>query len=286
MEPRKPHPVSRRDFIRLGAAGAAALCAARFAPFAAAADRKKIPVGLQLYSIRDDCEKDLPATLEVVAKTGYVGVEFAGYYGRNAKDLRKLLDSNGLKCCGTHTGVDTLLGDNLKKTVEFHQALGNKFLICPGLPGEYTNSIAAWRKTADLFNEIAEKAKADGMRVGYHNHSQEFKAVDGQVPWDVFFSNTKPEVVMQLDTGNAMGGGADPVAILKKYPRRAGTIHLKEHGGSGDFGDGKCPFKEIFELCEAAGGTEWYIIEQETYKYPPLQCVKQCMEFMKKMGKA
>jgi sugar phosphate isomerase/epimerase len=280
------HPqVSRRDFIRLGAAGAAALCVGRFAPLAWAAAGKKIPVALQLYSVRDDCDKDLPKTLEAVAKMGYVGVEFAGYYGRDAKALRELLDANGLVCCGTHTGIDTLLGDALKKTVEFHQTLGNKFLICPGLPGEYTKSHQAWLDTAKVFNEIAAKAKADGMRVGYHNHSAEFKPMDGEAPWDTLFSNTKPEVVMQLDTGNAMGGGGDPVAILKKYPGRAATVHLKEHGGSGDFGDGDMKWKEVFNLCETTGGTAWYIIEQESGKGAPLDCVQQCVDFMKKMGK-
>ena len=95
---------SRRDLLKLGL-GAAAVCTTGVNLFAA--DKKKIPIGLQLYSVRNDCQKDLPAVIQAVAKMGYQGVEFAGYYGRKADELRKLLDDNGLKCCGTHTGLNT-----------------------------------------------------------------------------------------------------------------------------------------------------------------------------------
>ena len=125
--------ISRRDLLKMGV-GAAALCATGRGPLHAAAKTgKKIPIALQLYSLRDDCGKDLPGTLVAVGKLGYQAVEFAGYYGRNAQQLRKLLDESDLKCCGTHTGLDTLLGDNLQRTIEFHKTLGNKFLIVPWL---------------------------------------------------------------------------------------------------------------------------------------------------------
>src|SRR5208283_627787 len=94
-----------------------------------AEETKKIPIALQLYSVRNDCEKDLPSVLKIVAEIGYKGVEFAGYYGRNAKQLRQLLDDNGLKCCGSHLGLEAIRGGNLTKTVEFNKTLGNPFLI-------------------------------------------------------------------------------------------------------------------------------------------------------------
>ena len=100
---------------------------------AESAEKKKIPIGLQLYSVRTECARDLPGTISAVGKMGYKAVEFAGYYNRDAKTLRKLLDDAGLKCCGTHIGLETLLGDNLSKTVEFNQTLGNQFHIVPGL---------------------------------------------------------------------------------------------------------------------------------------------------------
>jgi hypothetical protein len=105
--------------------------------------KRQAPIGLQLYSVREDCKRDLPGTIAAVGKMGYDGVEFAGYYDRSAEDLRKMLDDNGLVCCGTHTGLDTLLEDNLAKTIEFNKTLGNKYLIVPGLPEKNSSSTAS-----------------------------------------------------------------------------------------------------------------------------------------------
>ena len=102
-----------------------------------------IPIALQLYCVREDCEKDLAAVLDAVAEMGYEGVEFAGYYDRGAEELRQMLDARGLVCCGTHTRIDTLLGDALAETIAFNKTLGNPFLIVPGLPEEMRNSRAA-----------------------------------------------------------------------------------------------------------------------------------------------
>ena len=283
--------LSRRDFLKQSALAAAAAGAAALPlPLLAAGEYggKRIPVGLQLYSVREQCAKDLPGTVAAVAKMGYKGVEFAGYYGRDAKTLRQLLDDNGLKCCGTHTGLDTLLGDNLQKTIDFNLTLGNKFLIVPGLPGERTKSRQAWQQTADLFNELADKVKKHKMRVGYHNHTIEFKALDGELPWDTFFGHTKREVVMQFDTGNAMQGGGDATIYLKKYPGRAATVHIKPFSKAKSnalMGDDELPWKEIFRLCETSGRTEWYIIEYESDAYPPLISVEKTIEVMKQWGK-
>jgi len=248
----------------------------------------RVPIALQLYSVRDDCAKDFGGTLKAVAKMGYEGVEFAGYHGRSASELRKMLDDLNLKVAGTHIGLDTLLGDELKKTVEFNRTLGNKLLIVPGLAEERRNSAKAWLETAKLFNELAVKVKPYGMRVGYHNHVVEFQPMDGTLPWDIFFGNTTQDVVMQLDTGNALHGGADPIPLLEKYPGRATTVHLKEHSASYDkalIGEGDVRWREVFRLCETTGKTEWYIVEQETYALPPLECVDKCLKSLKKMGK-
>ncbi|MFQ6131814.1 MAG: sugar phosphate isomerase/epimerase family protein [Armatimonadota bacterium] len=248
----------------------------------------RIPIALQLYSVRNDCEKDLPGTLAAVAKMGYEGVEFAGYYGRSAAELRTMLDDLGLKVAGTHTGLDTVLGDELKRTVEFNRTIGNRYLVVPGLPEERRNSIAAWRETAELFNEIAAQLEPEGMLTGYHNHHIEFPPMEGEVPWDVFFSNTRPEVIMQLDLGNAMHAIDDPVPYLEKYPGRAITVHLKEHSKTNDkalIGEGDVRWDECFRLCESVGATEWYIVEQESYAYPPLECVERCLKSLKEMGK-
>jgi sugar phosphate isomerase/epimerase len=248
----------------------------------------KIPIALQLYSVREDCARDLPGVLAAVAKMGYEGVEFAGYHGYSAAELRRMLDDVGLKVAGTHIGLDTLLGEEFERSVEFHQTLGNKFPIVPGLAEERRNSKAAWLDTARVFNEIAEKLKPLGMQTGYHNHFIEFAPMEGEVPWDLFFGNTLPEVVMQFDTGNAMHGGADPIPFLERYPGRATTVHLKEYSATNDkalIGEGDIPWEEVFRLCETASGTEWYIVEQESYAYPPLECVDRCLKALREMGK-
>jgi sugar phosphate isomerase/epimerase len=247
-----------------------------------------IPIGVQLYSVRHECEKDLPGTLTALAKMGYEGVEFAGYYKRSANELKKLLDDNGLKCCGTHIDLNTLLGDRLAGTVEFNQTLGNKYLIVPGLSPERTQTRQNWLDTARTFNDIADKVKSSGMRVGYHNHSIEFQPLDGEMPWDTFFGNTRKEVIMQVDVGNALDGGADPVAFMKKYPGRAATIHVKEYSKSNPkafVGEGDVKWRDVFALLEKSGGTEWYIVEYEVEGVPAIQGVSRCLENLRKMGK-
>jgi sugar phosphate isomerase/epimerase len=133
-------------------------------------------------------------------------------------------------------------------------------------------------------NKIAEKAKPEGMLVGYHNHSADFRRIDGEFGWDIFYRATVPEVVMQIDTGNAMYGEAtadDVLKVMKRYQGRAVTVHLKEYSSTNDkalIGEGDMKWKEFFGLCETIGGTEWYIVEQESYAFPPLECIKRCLE--------
>ena len=249
-----------------------------------------IKIALQLYSVREDCAKDFPEVLKSVAKMGYEGVEFAGYYNTSATELKKMLDDLGLKVAGTHIKLETLLGDELKKTVEFNRIIGNKYLIVPSLPEERRNSKSAWSETAKLFSEIANNLKPEKMLVGYHNHSVEFKPMDGEMPWDIFYGNASPDVVMQFDTGNSMHGGVSAegvVDFLKRYPGRAKTVHLKEYSSTNKkaiIGEGEMKWKEVLSVCQTIGGTEWYIIEQESYAYPPMECVKLCLDNLKKIA--
>lgn len=242
--------------------------------------QRPMRIGLQLYSVREDCAKDLPGVLKAVAQMGYEGVEFAGYYGRSAEELKKLLDENKLVCCGTHISLESLLGDEFDKTVAFNKTLGNRFLIVPGLAAERTRSKEAWLATAKLFNEISEKLRPHNMWVGYHNHTTEFTPLDGELPWDTFFGNTNRRVVMQFDTGNALAGGAEAVPFIRKYPGRALTVHIKEHSATNDkalIGEGDVPWKELLPLLRTTGRTRWLIVEQESYAYPPMECVAKCL---------
>ncbi len=271
--------ISRRAFGLAAGAGLAGILSAA---------KKKIPIGVQLYSIRELCKQDFEGAVAGVAKLGYEGVEFAGYYGRSAAELKKMLDANGLKCCGTHIGIDNILGGKLAETIEFNKIIGNQFLIVPGLPEKYRASRQAWLETAKIFNEASEKARAQGLYVGYHNHTAEFKLLDGERPWDTFFRNTAKDVVMQLDIGHAVHGGADPVQLLKQYPGRALTVHVKEWSPTKKdalVGDGEVKWAEVFQACETVGGTRWYIVEEESGAYPGLTGIEKSLKRLRKMGK-
>ena len=247
-----------------------------------------IPMGLQLYSIREECARDLPGSLKAVKEMGYDGVEFAGYHGYSAKALRTLLDDLGLRCCGTHTSFASLLDDELPRTIEFNQTLGNPFLIVPWLAEKYRDSSAAWLETAQQFNRIADQLTPLGMYTGYHNHDIEFQPIAGGVPFDLFFANTKPQVIMQADLGNALIGGGDPIACLRRYPGRAITIHLKEFSSAAPealIGEGEVNWPEVFRLCETTGGTRWYIVEYESDAYPALEAVRRCRANLRQMGR-
>lgn len=256
----------------------------------------QIPIALQLYSVRHELDRDLSGTLQAVAEMGYAGVEFAGAPKQNAKELKPLLDRLGLSCCGWHTPFALVQEDTLDATVAFNQALGNPNVIVPGIPAALRKTRADWLKLADFFNQLSQKLASHGMATGYHNHHIEFVPLDGERPWDTFFGNTDASVITQLDTGNAIHGGGDPVAILQQYPGRAVTVHLKPYskemakqdprlGFQPVIGDDDTPWDQIFELCETTGGTEWYIVEYESDAYPPLEAVERCLQGLKAMGK-
>jgi len=284
------------EFIRIAAVGAAWCAAMGGAQESDGVGQSetteampRIPIGLQLYSVRNDCAKDLPAVLAAVAAMGYQGVEFAGYHGRGAAELRGLLDDNGLKCCGTHLAIDALTGDELSRTVEFNRLLGNEFLIVASLPDGMLSDRQRCLETARTFNEISREVEAAGMRVGYHNHASDLRTLDGETAWDVFFANTRSEVVMQVDTANMIAGGGDPVQCLREYPGRAATMHLKEHSKTDPaavLGEGDVDWQGLFEVVGAQGATEWFIVEHEGDAIPPLVAVERCLINLKRMRKS
>jgi len=292
MNDRRMKNVSRRDFIRTAVLGAGAVSLAGLESPAfggpsrkAPAATKKIPVGVQIYSVRGAAAKDFPGVIEAIAQMGYEGVEFAGYYGWEAKpqELRKLLDDNGLTCCGTHTGLKTLTGEALEATAELNAVLGNPYLIVPSLVAVNEKG---WLEFARIFNEILARAEDLGMRIGYHAHAHDFKKLGETTPWEIFFDNTDERILMQIDTGNCLAGGGDPAAMLKKYPGRSLTVHLKEEGGpeGAVIGQGDVPWKDIFEVCETTAGTLWYIVEHETGP-DSLDGIRGCLEGLRAMGR-
>jgi len=243
-----------------------------------------IPVGLELYSVRNECKADFPGTLAAVAEMGYQHVEFAGYWGRSAKEVRQMLDDHGLSTCGTHTQLADLQPGKIDATIEFNQIIGNRRIICPWMTGK---TRAEWMAHVQFFNDLAAKLKPLGLQTGYHAHKHDFELIEGEPAWDIFFGNTKPEVIMQLDTSNCRDGGKDPVDVLRKYPGRCRSIHIKPNGGGPEavIGEDKVNWAGVFEWCETKGGTEVYVVEHETSS-KPLETVKRMFEKLKELGKA
>jgi sugar phosphate isomerase/epimerase len=282
--------LSRRSF--LGLAGTVPLAWAAGVRLAAQGGRR-IPVAVQLYSVRDACKRDFDAALEQVAAMGFAGVEFAGYYNYAGKaaELRRRLDALHLKAAGTHVGLETLQGDALARTIEFHQAIGCRFLVVPGNPA-FTDPEKS-QALADTFNQLSERLKPLGMACGYHNHTGEFKKDGDKTYWDLFATRTNKDVILQQDCGWTMAAGFDPVEYVKKYPGRTRTTHFKATVRAGDagkkaiLGQDSVDWAGVYAACQSVGGTEWIVLEQETYPdgRSPMDCTRDSFAGLKKIMK-
>lgn len=275
--------VSRRSFLALAGA-------LPFALKASAAAAGKVPVGLELYTVRDELTKDLVGTVRAVGKMGYEVVEFYSPYfswtPEKAKEVRKLLDDLGVRCRSTHNDSTSLTAENLPKAIELNQIIGSQYVIMAS-PGRITG-IDSWKAVADRLNAAAETLKAAGMSTGYHNHQTEWRPIDGQRPMDVLASGTTKDVVLQLDVGTCVEVGEDPVAWIEAHPGRIKSVHCKdwapEKGYSVLFGEGTSPWPKIFEAAESVGGVEYYLVEQEQGPATEqLQRAERCLANYKKL---
>jgi len=278
--------LSRRNFVKTSLVAASALT---LKPSLYAAS-KKLPIALQLYSVRGDCAKDVDAAFAQVAKMGFQGVEFAGYYkyGGKAKELRAKLDDLNLKVAATHIGTGSFIGDTLKKTIEFHQTIGCKFLIVPG-DNAFTDPEKS-KALAETFNKTAEVLKPLGMACGYHNHTGEFKKnPEGKTYYDLFAERTTKDVVLQQDCGWTAAAHYDPVEMMKKYPGRMKSTHFKPTVVSGGkkayIGEDGIDWVAVYAACCDIGGTEWVTLEQEAYPdgKTPMEATQISFEALKKI---
>ncbi len=253
--------ITRRQFI----AASAAL------PFLLRgnASAAQIPVGLELYSVRDALTKDLEGTVRGVAKMGYQEVEFySPYYSWNperAKEIRKLLDDLGIKCPSTHNSAQALTAEGLPKAIELNQIIGSRYIVMASA-GKVVGA-DGWKGIAERLATATEKLKPLRMAAGFHNHRTEWEPVDGERPMDILAANTPKEVVLQLDVGTCVEAGVDPVDWINKNPGRIRSIHCKDWSPDRGFavltGEGVSPWQKIIAAAEARGGVETYMIEQE-----------------------
>jgi sugar phosphate isomerase/epimerase len=270
--------ITRRSFVALSAT----------LPFAVRAYAKKssIPIGLELYSVRDELKKDLEGTVRAVAQMGYQCVEFYSPYfdwtEAQTKQMRKLLDDLGIRCYSTHNSEEYFSKDKISKARDLNLTLGTKYMVMassnpkPGIDG--------WKAIADELNSAADFLAPAGLKTGYHNHQPEFKTEDGVRPIEFLAKNTKPSVMLQLDVGTCLNSGGDPAAWIRSNPGRIRSIHLKDwssdpaKGYQVLFGEGDAKWKEIFAAAESVGGVEYYLLEQEGSRFGELETAKRCLE--------
>jgi sugar phosphate isomerase/epimerase len=277
--------ISRRGFL-----------AAAAAPLVLSA-AKNVPVGIELYSVRDEMAKDTLGTVRAIGKMGYQVVEFYGPYVQwtpeFAKDVRKAMDEVGLRCNSTHnSGGGSFTGDGIGKAIELNHILGSKYIVMASAPGRPA-TLDDWKKVAELLTSACEKFRAAGLRGGYHNHQTEFRAIEGKRPVEVIAENTPKDFMMQLDVGTAVEMKQDPVAWINANPGRINSLHLKDWGAGAPadkergyrvlFGEGDAPWKRIFEAAESKGGVEYYLIEQEGSRFPSMETAEKCLASYKKI---
>ncbi len=250
----------------------------------------RIPLALQMYTVRDSMKEDLEGTFRAVARIGYAGVELAGTADRPEKELKQFLDDLGLKVAGCHVGLDRLESD-LDRAIEECLALGSPYVVCPALPEDRRNEEADYRGTGEVFSKIGEACRREGIVFCYHNHSFEFKKFNGVNALDVLYDSSDPELVQaELDTYWVQHGGEDPASTIRKYADRCPLVHLKDmEAGEERFyaevGEGIMDFQAIFDASEE-GGVAWYIVEQDICRRPPIESARLSFENLKRMGKA
>ena len=275
----------RREFLKSGAA----ISAAALLPInlSAAKKWKNIPVATQAWCVRKQMAGDIPGTLKAVSALGYQGIELENAFGKSGADWKKYLDEAKLKVCGFHHSMNELRGDKLKSSIEFNQAIGNRNLIIRSLPKDVYVSKELLMKTANEVNEIAEKLKPAGLRVGYHNHTTDFNKFGTDYWWNLFADGTKKNVILQFDTGNASEmEGVNVLDFLKRNKGRTISMHVKPFSKKNPdayLGADELNWNVIMKTVETVGGLEWYIIEYERDAFPPLEALKANLDLFKKM---
>jgi sugar phosphate isomerase/epimerase len=291
MHAMKTNQTSRRHFLKTSALVPFALKLPAWASNATpAAPAPTIPVGLELYSVRDELAKDPQRTVRAVAALGYQCVEFyAPYFAwteAQTKDMRKVLDDLGIHCYSTHNDSSYFAADKLSRAADMNHILGCKYVVMSSAgDAAYAKNagLDAWKTVAETLNRASEQLASGGLKTGYHNHQFEFTPQNGTRPIEILAKNTKPIVMLQLDVGTCIEAGSDPVAWIRANPGRIRSLHLKEWSpepGKGYtvlFGEGVAKWKDIFVAAESVGGVEYYLIEQEGSRFPELETAQRCL---------
>jgi sugar phosphate isomerase/epimerase len=277
-----PTTLSRRYFLAMSA----------MLPWAfRARAASRIPVGLELYSVRNALKQDLSGTVRTVGEMGYQCVEFYAPYFEwtesQAREIKKLLDDLGVRCYSTHNDSSNFSPDKISRARDLNHLLGCKYLVMASSHSQ--SNLDSWKTVADSLNSAAEQLEPSGLKAGYHNHQAEFTPIAGTRPIELLAKNTKPSVMLQLDVGTCIEAGSDPVAWIRSNPGRIRSLHLKDwspdpaKGYTVLFGEGVADWKRIFEAAESVGGVEYYLIEQEGSRFSEFDTARKCLEAYRAM---
>jgi len=232
--------------------------------------------GIQLYSVREDTERDFPGTLRRLGDMGYTGFEFAGYGDVTAPEMKRLMDGYGIKSVGSHLGVD-MLKWNLGLALTYNQILGTDYIIVPGIGMESRDD--AMRAAEDL-SAIGEKCAKEGFKFAYHNHSHEFTRDNGEYLLDILIGNAdKRYVKIELDLFWAVYAGVEPFAYMERHSDVVRLLHVKQIKDSEsklgvDMDEGIIDFAAVIRA-GIANGVEHFILEQEEYPVSPMVSVEK-----------
>jgi sugar phosphate isomerase/epimerase len=290
--------ISRRSFLKTASASIAGAAFLKSAP-RLMANALALPIGLQLYSVRDLLPIDYDGTLRQLGRLGYQEVEAAGFFGHSPKEVRQAMDHAGLHCVSAHYPLKDLL-PKVDEVIRFGKDLGLNSIVCaaPWLkdpssvkdPGSRaardTMTLDDWRWNADQFNRIGERVNAAGMRFAYHNHTAEFRSENGVVFYDELLRATDPaKVMMEMDCGWVVIGGKNPADYLNRYPNRFSMLHVKDSAPppSTEMGHGTIDYHPIFEAAKNAR-IEHAFVEQEEFDMPPMEALKIDADYMRKFA--
>lgn len=250
----------------------------------------KIPISLQLYTVRDEAAKDFPGTLRQVAEIGYAAVELAGHGGLTTRALKSLLDDLHLSVSGSHVTLDTLQAD-MRQVVDDALTLGNSHVVIPSLPEEHRASPEAWAQTAETLSGLGETLQSFNLTLCYHNHDVELRPFEsGELGLDILLAKTDPLwVKAEIDTYWLMVAGVDPVAYVRKHTGRVPLMHIKDRdpadGSFAEIGTGDMPLDALVQAADDIG-TKYLVVEQDICRRPPLESVALSYANLKARGYA
>jgi sugar phosphate isomerase/epimerase len=270
-----------------------------------AATKGAIPLGIQLWTVKAEAEKDLEGTMRRLYEIGFREIEFAGFYGRTAAEIGALMKGIGFRLVSMHAGADDIAakGDSI---IADAKTLGLEYIICSSPMSDAAKAKLEWAKKMDaldpgdwkmnagLFNKFGKAVKAAGLEFGYHNHHVEFKKFGDKTAFDTLFESTDPDLVkIELDVGWAVAARQDPIAILDKYKGRVVALHVKDIGKLADdphqsttvaVGEGIVDWKKVIGTAKANGTKAFFYEQEEPNTRPVLESARISADYLSKLS--